>query len=282
MTRVKKAGKTAKTAAAGHKLAAARTEKTDDQTAVLQALRRRHKRLAIVYIVQAAIMLLLVHGSLAVSAIILGSPQGTGGQALVPVFHELFQVSIAQLIALWLAISAVFHMLQATQIRGEYEGYLKLGESPYRWLENAITSSLLPLTLGLVAGLRDIGSLIMLFALGFVAQLLGWLYERQLAARQQHDAERSYVLMTIASLSSWLVVGLYMLFTALYGSGVRPVVVLAYATSLLLVLAQARILHWRLHGIGRWADYLYTERTLIMLNFVAKSLLAWQILSITL
>jgi len=28
-------------------------------------------------------------------------------------------------------------------------------------------------------------------------------------------------------------------------------------------------------GVGRWKDYLYGERTYIMLSFIAKSILAW-------
>jgi hypothetical protein len=46
---------------------------------------------------------------------------------------------------------------------------------------------------------------------------------------------------------------------------------------LFMVFAVNMVLQYK--GIGRWKDYLYGERTYIVLSFVAKTLLAWLVFS---
>ena len=42
---------------------------------------------------------------------------------------------------------------------------------------------------------------------------------------------------------------------------------------LFMIFAVNMVLQYK--GVGRWKDYLYGERTYIILSFVAKTLLAW-------
>jgi hypothetical protein len=44
-----------------------------------------------------------------------------------------------------------------------------------------------------------------------------------------------------------------------------------------MVFAVNMVLQYK--GVGRWKDYLYGERTYIVLSFVAKTLLAWLVFS---
>jgi hypothetical protein len=249
-----------------------------------ERLRRWNKRLAYLYGLEALVVLIFVHGSVAISGLLLGVDHNATAKAghtmYAPAFHELFRLPLAQAVGLLLAIPAVFHALQTSYIRHEYEEQLKRGENAFRWMESAFSTGLVPLVLGMVIGIRDVASLGMLFVLGFVVHLLGWQYERQLATKQLEDARRSFVMLAVAGLTIWLALGSCIVWTALYGAGLHLAPTLAYGLCFVLVLTYGWVLLQRQRGLGRWADYLYTERTLILLSFLMKSLLAWQILAI--
>jgi hypothetical protein len=205
-----------------------------------------------------------------------------GETVLTPQLRPLFEVPLADIVALALAISAIFLYVQSAYNRQEYEMQLRQRSSAYRWLDGAFSSSLLPVALGMAAGLRDISSLLMLLALGFVAHILGWQFERQLAAGQTEDAGRSFILMAVCSLAAWLAVGVYLLATLLLDGGVVWSLLVAYGLTLTLVLLYGWLLRQYRQGRGRWRQYVYLETTLTILGFIIKSLLAWQLFAATL
>ncbi len=229
-----------------------------------QRLRRLNKRLAIAYGVQAIIVLLFASFQL--------YPVTIASQ-------RLFDVSLLQIMALSLAISGTFHAIVASGVREQYEAGLRQRENPYRWLENAFSASLLPIVIAIAVGLSDIAALAMLFTLGFVTHVLGWQFERQLAAGQEHDVRRSFVLIAISSLTAWAVVGGYAVYGLTSTDGFATYGVVAYGLALVAVAGIGWVLLQFKRGTGKWRDYLYVERTLVLISFAVKSLVAWVLLA---
>lgn len=59
-----------------------------------------------------------------------------------------------------------------------------------------------------------------------------------------------------------------------------PGFVYGIVISLFVLFNCFAIVQWtQYRAKGKWADYIYGERTYIVLSFVAKSLLAWQVFS---
>ncbi|CAB4609301.1 unannotated protein [freshwater metagenome] len=59
-----------------------------------------------------------------------------------------------------------------------------------------------------------------------------------------------------------------------------PGFVIGIVISLFIFFNCFAIVQWKQYRAqGKWSDYLYGERTYIVLSFVAKSLLAWQVFS---
>lgn len=261
-----KAKKTAKRPAAPDVVPA--TAVSADQDPRYDRLRLLHKRLGVAYGVQALAILLLTFGLSQTVPIHLNFDAASGGVGQL----AWLDFSIIQILALPLAISGTFHIMQAHYVWPLYKAGLRANESPYRWLENAFSASMLPIAIGLLAGMRDAASIMMLFVLGFVTHLLGWQYERQVAAAQSQEARRTFAALAISSLAAWIATGSYVV-TSAWQAGLTAYVSLAYGLALLFVAAFG----WQLlqHGRGRWPDYTLVERRSMLLGFGAKSLIIW-------
>jgi hypothetical protein len=261
---------------------AGQSDRSEQSDGPFAGLHRLNRRLAISYSVQAlALLLLSVSGALPVTAQFLGvdalASQANGGTVYAPASQYLFNLHVAQVLALSLAISGAFHGLYLYRANRLYETALRRRENPYRWLENAFSSSLLLLAIGLLAGLRDIASLGMLFVLGFVSYMLAWQYEQQALARQGQDARRSFVMLVITALAAWLAVGSYLLYGVLFGDGIPLFLGIAYGTALAGVIWTGWLLVRLRRAAGRWGDYMYAERMFSLSFFVIKTLLVWQL-----
>jgi hypothetical protein len=85
-----------------------------------------------------------------------------------------------------------------------------------------------------------------------------------------------FVLGCISGGTPWIV--LYSYFVAAIGSVNADVPTFVYMILFIYfilfnIFAVNMVLQYK--GVGRWKDYLYGERTYIMLSFIAKSILAW-------
>jgi len=76
----------------------------------------------------------------------------------------------------------------------------------------------------------------------------------------------------------WIAIGIYLFATP----GVPSFVYWIYLSIFVFFYAFAINMVLQYRQVGRWRDYLYGERTYIILSLVAKSLLAWQVFAGTL
>jgi hypothetical protein len=76
----------------------------------------------------------------------------------------------------------------------------------------------------------------------------------------------------------WIAIGINMFSLKGPNDSVVPGFVYGIVASLFILFNCFAIVQWlQYRGKGKWADYLHGERRYIILSFVAKSLLAWQI-----
>lgn len=195
-------------------------------------------------------------------------------QKLVPNTETLINVKIGPMIAAFLFISAIAHLvISLPVINIWYNKNLAKGANYARWIEYSLSSSIMIVVIAMLVGMYDFASIILLFFLNAMMILFGWMMERHNQTTQKTDWT-SFYFGCIAGLVCWVSVAIY-----LFGASDKaPTFVYWIYFSIFLffnVFDINMILQYK--KIGKWKDYLYGERAYIILSLVAKSLLAWQV-----
>jgi hypothetical protein len=198
-------------------------------------------------------------------------------QRLLPFINESFSVPIGPLVAGFLFLSALAHLIISLPgVFAWYTNNLKKGMNIARWVEYSFSSSLMMVVVVMLVGMYDGVSLLLVFFLNAMMILFGWMMELHNQTTERTNWT-SYWFGVIAGAIPWVATALY-----LFGSGTDgskpPTFVYWIFFSIFLffnVFAINMVLQYK--KIGRWKDYLYGERTYIILSLVAKSLLAWQV-----
>ena len=244
---------------------------------MLGGLRRFNAGLGVLHLVQGIAMLALASAfSLPVTSSFLQLDPAS--EKLVAVPDELFRVQIGPLVAGFLFLSAAAHLaLASPALHSWYERHVSRGINPARWFEYAFSSSLMIVVIAMLAGIYDIASLLLIFALNATMILFGWLMElhNQTTARTNWTA---YWFGCLAGAVAWIAIAIY-----LVGAAEAPAFVYAIFASLFVffnVFALNMLLQYR--RVGRWRDYLFGERVYMLLSLLAKSALAWQVFAGTL
>ncbi len=195
---------------------------------------------------------------------------------LAPAVEHLFDINLVYLVAAFLFVAAVTHILFTTVYRKRYEQELAAGVNRLRWAGFGVAGALMLVTIGLISGVQDISLLLAFIGLTLIANLSGLGIEvyGQAATRRRLMC----VLAWTASMLPWLVVAIYLLGANIYGSGDLPGYVYGIAASLfILFLLFARNMYLQHKRQGKWTNYLYGERAYNVLMFIAASALAWQV-----
>ncbi|MEF8881161.1 MAG: heliorhodopsin HeR [Halapricum sp.] len=198
-------------------------------------------------------------------------------ESIAPVSVPWVDVQLPLLVAGFLFVSALAHTIIATVRYDEYVAYLERGMNPYRWYEYAVSASLMIVVIGMLAGIWDLGTLLALFGLVAVMNLSGLLMEQRNEATEETDWTPYYV-GTLAGLIPWVVIAITFIGTVTAAGGQFPEFVIYIYVSIFVffnLFAVNMILQYR--ETWRWNDYLFGERTYIVLSLVAKSALAWQV-----
>jgi Heliorhodopsin len=201
----------------------------------------------------------------------------TDAPVLVLATQSIFDVHLAYLVVAFFALSAVAHLFVATVYRRRYEVDLKRGINRVRWVEYALSASVMMVAIALLSGIYDLGSLVMFFGLTAIMNLLGLAMELYNQGREK-VSWITYNIGVLAGLLPWIVIGIYFWAGNAYGAGEIPTFVYYIYASIFLFFncfAINMILQYK--KIGKWRDYLYGERTYVILSLLAKSALAWQV-----
>ncbi|RJN32151.1 heliorhodopsin HeR [Nesterenkonia natronophila] len=243
------------------------------------ALRRYNILAAVVHAVQAlAVVLLATDFTLPVTASYLAGPPGTPpGEAVT-----LWDVPIPLAIAAFLVLSALFHVIVASPpFFGRYRAGLARSHNYFRWVEYALSSSLMIVIIAQLVGISDVVALLALFGVNASMILFGWLQERY---HQPGDGGwLPFVFGCIAGVVPWVGVVIYTVAPGSTTGAEPPGFVYAIIVSLFLFFNVFALVQWlQYRPVGRFRDYLLGERLYITLSLTAKSALAWQIFGGTL
>lgn len=233
-----------------------------------------------VHALQAALILLLSKGfTLQITGNFLQFNQSS--QSLEPATKTLFDLSLPLLLFLFFALSAIFHLFIATIYNVTYNQNLKKGLNKARWFEYSLSASTMIVAVALLVGIYDFASLIMLFVLTAIMNLCGLIMEvhNQTTTRTHWI---SYWVGCLAGAVPWVVIAFYLWLGAQNGSTAPAFVYYIFVSIFMFFNCFAINMFLQYKKIGPWANYLYGERTYILLSLVAKSLLAWQVFAGTL
>ena len=198
-------------------------------------------------------------------------------EALVPATRFLFDVNLAYLVAAFFFMSAIAHLVIATVYRKKYEANLDRGINKARWFEYGISASTMMIGIALLSGVSDLSTLLLIFGTTLVMNLLGLLME----VHNQTTLRTNWLSFNIGTLSGllpWAVVGIYFWGSNQYGEGSIPTFVYYIYVSLFVFFSSFAVnMYLQYKKKGKWANYLYGEKTYMILSLVAKSALAWQV-----
>jgi hypothetical protein len=202
-------------------------------------------------------------------------------QSLAPDPKTWFELPLAPLVASFLFLSALAHLLVSLSgINGWYNKNLAKGANYIRWIEYSASSSVMIIVISMLVGIYDAAALIPIFFVNASMILFGWMMELHNQSTEKVNFT-AFLFGCIAGIAPWLVIGLY-----LWSPGSAdhaPTFVYWIFFSIFVffnIFAINQVLQYK--KIGKWKNYIYGEWVYIVLSLVAKSLLAWQVFAGTL
>lgn len=196
---------------------------------------------------------------------------------LSPNSQLYYELPFGPAVAMFLLISAVAHFYLSTLGYGSYVENLKKGMNPVRFYEYALSSSLMIVLIGMLIGLWDLGSIILIFTLNATMNLFGIMMELHNQKTKTVDWT-AFIYGCIAGFVPWVVIMLYFVGAVNSGDAKPPAFVYAIVPTLFVffnIFAINMVLQYK--KIGPWKDYLFGERVYIILSLLAKSVLCWLI-----
>jgi len=202
-------------------------------------------------------------------------------QSLEPTTKVLFNTSLPLLIAIFLFLSAIAHFTIATIYNKQYTAQLSHGMNIARWFEYSLSASVMIVGVALLVGIYDAMSLVMLFALVAIMNLLGLVMEVHNQTTKKTNW-LSYWIGCLAGVVPWIVIAFYLWLGADSGSSAPAFVYWIFVSIFIFFNCFAINMALQYKKVGPWKNYIYGELVYIILSLVAKSLLAWQVFAGTL
>jgi len=197
--------------------------------------------------------------------------------SISPVSETFFNVQIGPLVALFLFMSATAHILISTVLYKWYVKKLQNHINPARWYEYSFSASLMIFLIAMLVTIYDFGTLLALFTLTAVMNLMGLVMELHNQTTTKTNWT-SFNIGCIAGFIPWVVIFIPLVTAA----SVPDFVIAIFITIAVFFNLFAINMFLQYKKIGKWKDYLYGERMYIVLSLVAKSALAWQVFAGTL
>lgn len=238
-------------------------------------LRQYNIGMGLLHLVQGILVIALATDfSLPVTATYLLGPPGSNQTEQV----VLLDVSVAWGVASFLFLSALFHFIVATVGARRYRSQLERGQNQFRWIEYALSSSIMIVLIAMLPGIYDVAALLALFAVNAGMIFMGSIQERY---EQPGGSLGPFWLGVVLGIIPWVAIAIYLVSPGSDAS--PPGFVYGIFFSLFVffnTFAVTQLLQYK--KIGRWSDYLVGERTFILLSLLAKTALAWQVFAGTL
>jgi hypothetical protein len=195
---------------------------------------------------------------------------------------EIFTLPFFVLVASFLLISAGAHALVSfpKKLNKIYNEDLSKGINKFRWFEYALSSSVMIVLISYLFGIWDIASLIVIFIVNASMNLFGLVMEQLNSGKEKKNVDWGpFIWGSIAGIAPWIAIILYMSGQSPDATAQVPWFVWAIVGTYFIAFNSFPVnMVYQYLGKGKWKDYLYGERTYIVLSLVAKSILAWLVL----
>jgi len=233
-------------------------------------LRKWNLSLTALHAIQ-AVMILALAGDFAIS-ITSTFPAGPPGTRLETP-ESLFDLPIGVAVAVFLALAAIDHLVTATVGRNTYESDLGRGINRFRWVEYSFSATLMMILISSYSGITDVAALLAVIGANVGMILFGWLQEANNPPGRSTTSMKPFWFGTIAGVMPWIAVWVNVI-----GADEVPGFVFGIVVAEQIFFFSFALNQWlQYRRVGRWADYLFGEKTYLVLSLAAKSFLAWQI-----
>ncbi len=186
----------------------------------------------------------------------------------------LFNLPIAIGVALFSLLSAIAHFWIVGPGFKLYTNDLSNMRNIARWVEYAISSTLMIILISMINAVWDVVALMAIAGANVAMILFGWLQEKY--EEPGKGSLLPFWFGCIAGIVPWI--AMFWLLFSPGSSAEAPGFVYGVVFSLFLFFNSFALVQWlQYKRVGKFADYLVGERTYITLSFIAKSALAWQI-----
>ncbi len=241
----------------------------------LSRLRRWNLGLSLLHGLQVVAVLLLAKGfAITVTSQFPAGPPGT----TTPAPEALFDVEVGPVIAVFLALAALDHLLTATTFRSRYESDLRAGLNRFRWIEYSVSATLMVILIGFYNGLTGITEVVLVIGANVAMILFGWLQELMNPPGRTHTTMLPFWFGCVAGAAPWVAIVVNLIGASSSTTNDVPGFVYGIVGSLFVFFMSFALNQWlQYRRVGKWVDYAYGEKVYLVLSLVAKSALAWQI-----
>ncbi len=249
------------------------------KTITAQSLRKTNVLAGILHLGQMIAVLALSNDfALPITATYMSGPPGSSFAPPV----VLFSTPVGLTVAIFLGLSALAHFIVASpQFFGRYSAGIAAQRNYFRWVEYAISSSVMIVLIAQVTGVADISAIISIFGVNASMILFGWLQEKY--ENPGSGGWLPFIFGCITGLVPWLVLLFYVFSIGGVSDTSAPAFVYGIVFTIFVFFNSFALVQWlQYKKVGKWSDYIRGERTYITLSLIAKSALAWQIFANTL
>jgi hypothetical protein len=244
------------------------------ETQLGKELQTFNRLAGITHLIQGIVLLLILNPDTTIPLITRFFDETPDGVA--PVSQTLFEFPIALIGPIFLLLSATAHLvISAPFYVRRYEANIANGINPIRWWEYAISSSLMLVVLLMLGGLIELSSVVFIFTLNFIMNLMGLMMEKY----NQLTTTTSWLpfnIGVVAGIVPWIIGGLYFWVSTNNIADSIPVYAqFGFLLTFLFFNSFAINMWLQYKKIGKWRVYVYGEKAYIVLSLVSKSALGW-------
>ena len=204
-------------------------------------------------------------------------------QTLSTATSNIFDVRFGYWVAGFFFLSALFHLIISSFYYKRYVENLAKGINKARWIEYSLSASLMIVLIGMLSGIYDFSTLLLMFGATAVMNLCGLVME---LVNQKINGKidwSAFWVGCLAGILPWVVFVIYFIGAERSADTNIPTFVYwIYGTIFVFFNIFALNMYLQYKKVGAWKKYLFGEKMYILLSLIAKSALAWQIFAGTL
>jgi hypothetical protein len=243
----------------------------------LSRLRAYNVIIGTLHLAQGIVILALANDFvLPVTALFLDGPPGTPPAGI----EELFSIRAGWAVAAFVFLSAAAHyVISAPGVFAWYRRNLFRSRNYARWVEYAVSSSLMMVLIAMLPGITDVVALLGIFFVNAAMILFGLVMEHY--EEPGNPNWLSYGFGVLMGAVPWVAVGIYLWSPTTDAS--PPGFVYGIFFSIFVFFnsfAINMVLQYK--RVGPWRNYLFGESVYVLLSLTSKSARAWQVFAGTL